>query len=137
MPSQPPISLLLKSSTSTFFLILPSTPSPTFSTLQSTLFSLLESNKPHLPDALRSNFPSSPEYLKLGLPKDSSDPKKGFVALDNATFKNGKGTVGSAGIKDGQVLAFAVVDEGEDNWDGEFDVKWPVDEYYESQNSQK
>ncbi|EPS41809.1 hypothetical protein H072_4201 [Dactylellina haptotyla CBS 200.50] len=127
-PAAPPFSLLLKCSTSTFFLLLPSTSS--FSDLQSQLFELLNPNTAHLPESLTSPSPSGPASLKLGLPKDPSDPKKGFVALDDATYKKGKGTIGSAGIKDNGIIAFAV-DEG--SWDGEFDVQLPVDDYYDSQ----
>ncbi|KAF3912978.1 hypothetical protein AA313_de0206546 [Arthrobotrys entomopaga] len=128
-PGAPPLSLLLKSSTATFFILIK--PSSTFSDLQYTLFDLLKPNSDHLPQSLTSPPPSDPSSLKLGLPKDLSDPKKGFVALDDSTFKKGKGTLASAGIKDNGVIAF-MVDEG--NWDGEFEVQFPVDDYYDSQS---
>ncbi|KAF3925140.1 hypothetical protein ABW20_dc0101147 [Dactylellina cionopaga] len=131
-PSTPPLSLLLKSSKSTFFLLLqPNTP---FSELQSQLQTLLTSNVAHLPESLITP-PSGPSSLKLGLPKDPADPKKGFVTLDEATYKNGKGTITSAGIKDNSVVAFMVVND-EGSWDGEFDVQWPADDYYDNSQSQ-
>jgi len=55
-------------------------------------------------------------------------------------WKGGKGTLASADVKDGGVIAFMVVnddgsdgDEEEGQWDGDFVVEWPVEEWGDSQ----
>ncbi|KAF3913954.1 hypothetical protein ABW21_db0206954 [Orbilia brochopaga] len=130
-PAQLPLSLSLKSSTATFFVLLP--PSANFSTLQSDLLTLLTDNATHLPPSLKT-LPASHTSIKFGLPKDPADPKKsGFAPLDRTSYRNGTGTLSAAGIKDNTVMAFAIVQGDEDDWDGEFDVTWPTDDYYDSQ----
>ncbi|EWC43580.1 hypothetical protein DRE_01467 [Drechslerella stenobrocha 248] len=129
-PAQQPLSVVLKYSTASFFVLVPT--AGTFSALQSTLLSLVTANAAHLPPSLTTNLPDTPQSLRFGVPKDPADPKKsGFVALDE---RSSRGTLVAAGIKDNAVLAFAIVSPAdEDSWDGEFDVQWPVDDYYDSQ----
>ncbi|KAK6338747.1 hypothetical protein TWF696_009557 [Orbilia brochopaga] len=130
-PAQPPLSLHLKSSTATFFIILPA--SANFATLQSELLALLTSNAAHLPPSL-STPPTSHTAIKIGLPKDPTDPRKsGFTPLDRASYRNGNGTLSATGIKDNTVIAFKIVEGDGDGWDGEFDVTYPSEDYDESQ----
>ncbi|KAJ6264603.1 hypothetical protein Dda_0752 [Drechslerella dactyloides] len=126
------ITLHLKSSTATLFLILPA--SATFETLQSNLHDLLTEAGSHLPPSLH-NPPSSPSALRLGVPKDLEKPREStFIPLDDAAYKNGKGTLHEAGLaKDSLILAFKIV-EDDSAWDGEFDVVWPRDDYTDSQD---
>ncbi|KAK6496890.1 hypothetical protein TWF481_001871 [Arthrobotrys musiformis] len=117
MPPTPPLTITLKSHTTTIYLLLP--PSTPLTTLQESLFETLTSTTQHLP----LTPPTSVSSLKLGLPKDSTTSTPTFQLLDENV--RGKPTLSSLGIKDGSVLAFEVV-EGE--WDGEFTVVWAGDE---------
>ncbi|RVD87032.1 uncharacterized protein DFL_005281 [Arthrobotrys flagrans] len=128
MPPNPPLTITLKSHTTTLYLLLPaSTP---LATLTTTLFTTLTSSTQHLP----LPAPTSASSLKFGLPKDTTPLT--FQHLDETTLK-GKPTLSSMGIKDGAILAFEVVNEGEgEGWDGEFRVAWPGDDEESQSQSQ-
>ncbi|KAF3106947.1 hypothetical protein TWF569_005886 [Orbilia oligospora] len=125
MPPTPPLTITLKSHTTTLYLLLPaSTP---LTTLTTTLFETLTTSSPHLP----LTPPTSVSSLKLGLPKDTIPVT--FQPLDESSLR-GKPTLTSLGIKDGTILAFEVVNNYEGEWDGEFTVVWVNDEEDQSQS---
>ncbi|KAK6520011.1 hypothetical protein TWF506_000305 [Arthrobotrys conoides] len=126
MPPTPPLTITLKSHTTTLYLLLP--PSTPLTTLTNTLFEALTTSSPHLP----LTPPTSISSLKLGLPKDTIPLT--FQPLDESSLK-GKQTLTSLGIKDGSILAFEVVnDEDGKEWDGEFTVVWASDDEDQSQS---
>ncbi|KAF3212648.1 hypothetical protein TWF106_009762 [Orbilia oligospora] len=125
-PPTPPLTITLKSHTTTLYLLLPaSTP---LTTLTTTLFETLTTSSPHLP----LTPPTSVSSLKLGLPKDTIPVT--FQPLDESSLR-GKPTLTSLGIKDGTILAFEVVNHDyEGEWDGDFTVVWASDEEDQSQS---
>ncbi|KAK6344706.1 hypothetical protein TWF718_006666 [Orbilia javanica] len=124
-PPTPPLTITLKSHTTTVYLLLP--PTTPLQALFEALFETLTSSTQHLP----LPAPASIASLKLGLPRDTTPPT--FQLLDESSLK-GKPTLTSVGIRDGSVLAFEVVDGGGDGWDGEFTVVWAADDEEMSQS---
>ncbi|KAK6340138.1 hypothetical protein TWF730_001909 [Orbilia blumenaviensis] len=133
----PPLTIILKSHTTTLYLLLP--PTTPISTLLTTLFQTLTSTPTH---HLQLPIPTSSASLKLGIPRDhhhdstttnnsaSSQQQQTmvFTPMDEKTLRSNQ-TLTGLGIRDGQILAFEVVneEEEEDKWDGGFVVQWPAE----------
>ncbi|CAG8952875.1 hypothetical protein HYFRA_00007589 [Hymenoscyphus fraxineus] len=67
-------------------------------------------------------IPNSPAEVVLGVPNDAYDPSKGWSELDTG---NGlKETPKSLGVKDGSMIAFVFVPEGEEDSEPEFKVEF-------------
>jgi hypothetical protein len=118
-----------------------------FSTLITELLESLHERYPNgLPDPTSEKpsskttipIPAHPKHIRLATLTDSNDPSSGWTELDLQGGKLKISNPKTAGLKDGGILAFRILDgaEAEDDEDeedsaGTFQVLWPsYDEAY-------
>ncbi|KAF7911445.1 uncharacterized protein EAF01_002952 [Botrytis porri] len=148
-PSDTNLTLFLKHTIHTILLLVP--PTQTLPQLLTLLLSTLQERYPEglsplpspgnpaskatttlsstttTPTERRIPLPESIKNIALAVPLDPHDLKAGWTEL-----RLGLGdTLESVGVREGGVLAFRFLGEGEEEGEGEFEVAWPSYEIYD------